>query len=323
MTVGSLWVIRLSALGDVVLCEPAVAALAERYPGARITVVTRPPYADLFRRHPAVDAVVDPDEARSLARPDLAVDLQNRLGTRWLALRARTRRHWRKRDAAGLWRALRGRPLHTGYREGPHQLERIARALALPPLRPPRVHLDEAWIREAAALAPDGPPWVALCPGAAHAVKTWPAERFLEVGRALAAAGARPLVCGGPAEAALLADLADALGAPRLPPDLRLGVVAALLARTRVAVANDSGLGHLAAAVGTPVVSVFGPTPPGRWAPPHAFVVTLDPACGPCSDHGARPCTQPRRFCLDDLAAAPVVAALLSLLHDTRQSLRG
>ncbi len=316
----SLWVIRLSALGDLVLCEPAVAALAARHPDMGVTVVTRAAYADLFRHHPAVAGVVTPEQARRLPRPDLVYDLQNRVATRLLALRGRARRHWRKRDAAALWRAVRGRPLHVGYRAGPHQLDRLAAALELPPSRPPRVHLAEPWTARAAADAPEGR-WVALLPGASRAVKAWPPERFAEVAAALRARGVPSLAIGGAGDEARLA----AVGAPVLPCDRSLGAVAAVLARAAVAVGNDSGLLHLAAAVGTPTVAVFGPTPPGRWAPAHGgdVVVTLDPPCGPCSDHGARPCRQPRRFCLDDLTAAPVVDAALSCLRDTQKTLRG
>ena len=84
--VESIMVLRLGALGDVVLCEPAVAALAARYPAARIDLVTRARYAELYRAHPAVHAVCTLETAPP--RPDLAVDLHNRFDTRRLALRA-------------------------------------------------------------------------------------------------------------------------------------------------------------------------------------------------------------------------------------------
>lgn len=322
MNVRSLWVIRVSALGDVVLSEPAVAALAAAHPGAHFTFVTSPRYADLYRHHPAVHEVLSPAEARTRPPPDLAVDLQNRLSTRWLARRAARRSHWRKRDAAALWRTLWGRPLHVDYRAGPHQVERIAAALGLPPPAPPRLYLDAAW-RAAIHPVPDGRLRVALCPGASRDVKRWPAERFAQVAVALEREGIVTCLVGGPADAAVLDRVAAACGAAVGPLERPLGVVAADLERCDLVLGNDSGLMHVAAAVGVPTVTVFGPTPPGRWAPRgRGVVVSLDPPCGPCSDHGARPCRLPRRSCLDDLPVERVVTATLSSLRDTQKSLR-
>ncbi len=307
--VDRLAVMRCSALGDVVLCEPAVDALRQRYPAAHLTVVTREPYHDLYRAHPAVDQVLTPE---SLGRVDLLVDLQNKLRTRLVALRASRALHWRKRQGPALWRGLLGRPLHRGYRSGPHQLERIEAWLGLPLRRAPRIHLRPEWVREAAALVPSGT--LVLLPAASREVKAWGAQRFATV------AGAWPgavRVIGGPGEAALLRTVARCSD-EALPTELRLGVVAACLARAAAIVGNDSGLTHLASAVGAPVVALFGPTPPGRWGPPPGLgeVVALDLPCAPCSDHGARECRLERRACLDDLTPERVLNTARKLCGD-------
>jgi len=307
--VESIMVLRLGALGDVVLCEPAVAALAARYPAARIDLVTRARYAELYRAHPAVHAVCTLETAPP--RPDLAVDLHNRFDTRRLALRARRRVHWRKRRGVDLVYAALGRPLHRDYRGGPHQVERISAALGMTTRRAPRIHLTQAWRQAAAPLAPAG--CVVILPAASRAVKRWPLDRFRACAAALAAEGLPVRVAGGPGEEGSLRAVAGDHGVV-VGVQTSLGVLGAVFERAAVVVGNDTGLLHLAAAVGTRVVGVFGPTPPGRWGPPpdRGEVVTLDPACGPCSDHGARPCRARRRTCLDDLQVERVLAAVSS-----------
>jgi heptosyltransferase-2 len=313
--VRSIQVIRLSALGDVLLCEPAVRALAAHYPNARVTVVTRAQYADLYAAHPAVSEVLTPQQARAAPPPDLALDLQNKLETRWLAARARWSAAWRKRDAAGFWRAIRGRPLHVGYRGGPHQVERIGAWLGLPTQRAPQLHRRPAWadvVDQLPSTDAGARSWGAvLLPGASRSVKAWGTDRFAAVADRLTAWGVRVSVLGGPGEDAVVRAAAGAAG-HALPTNLPVGPAAEVLARADVAIGNDSGLAHVAMAVGTPAVILFGPTPPGRWGPPlgGGVVVSADPPCGPCSDHGNRPCQRPRRFCLDDLPASAVTDVL-------------
>jgi ADP-heptose:LPS heptosyltransferase len=108
-------------------------------------------------------------------------------------------------------------------------------------------------------------------PGAASAARRWPAERWAAVARAERAAGRRVVVTGGPREAGLAAAVARAAGLPAGAvlagrTDL-LGLAATIAAAARVA-CGDTGVAHLATALGTPSVVLFGPTPPDRWGPP-------------------------------------------------------
>ena len=119
--------------------------------------------------------------------------------------------------------------------------------------------------------------------GAAPAQKRWPVCRFAEVARTLVAqTGAQVIVAGGPSEEALAAQLCSAIGpaAISLAGRLNLRQSMALFAACDLFVGNDSGPLHLAAAVGTPVVGIYGPTDPavfGPWAPPQR-VVTVQAA---------------------------------------------
>jgi heptosyltransferase-2 len=140
-----------------------------------------------------------------------------------------------------------------------------------PPPRP-LLHLPGSAREDAKRLLGDGAgPWIGLIPGAARGpAKRWPAPRFAAVGRRLAADGfGRVVVLGTAAEAALCAEVADACGPSAISTAGRTDFPtwAALLSLCRLAIANDSGGMHLAAALGVPVVGIFGATDPSRTAP--------------------------------------------------------
>ena len=128
-------------------------------------------------------------------------------------------------------------------------------------------------------------PLVAIHPGSGGERKNWPPERWRELGRALLGQPGperpRVLLVGGEADTKTLALLRDAWTPLAGPGDLfvvenlPLPQVSALLARGRLFVGHDSGISHLAAAVGTPCVLLFGPTDPDIWAPPYPFVRVL------------------------------------------------
>ena len=130
--------------------------------------------------------------------------------------------------------------------------------------------------RTAAQRLPEGPRYVGLAPGSREARKNWPLDRFIGLVPALAAHGLSPVFLIGPQEldwlATLRAAVPQALFPNVEPVDPNLGVTAleltiALARRLSAAIANDSGIGHTMAAVGTPLVSLFGPTDARRWAP--------------------------------------------------------
>lgn len=298
---------RESSLGDVLLCEPIVASLAERYPTAAMTVVTRTPYHALFSAHPAVQRVVAPDAVDAAA--DLAVDLQNRPRTRWAIRGARWRRHWRKRRGWTGVKSLLGAPLHADYRAGPHQIERMARDLGLTVRRRPKLYLQPAWIRAVQPWVP-AVRYAVLVPCAGRAIKTIPIETLVEVGQALQADGLEIRVLGGPGEDPILEAVARHIGTA-VPGTIGVGEAAAILSRAAVVISGDSGFAHVAAALNVPVVTAFGPTPPGRWGPAHGqgTIVARDLPCAPCSDHGERDCRFGHRACLTALSSDPIVAA--------------
>ncbi|HEY7723852.1 MAG TPA: glycosyltransferase family 9 protein [Anaeromyxobacteraceae bacterium] len=322
-------VLRYSALGDVVLATSVLGPLRERFPAAAIEWVTDPLYAPLLEGLPELAAVHrierdGPSSAVALRdrlrrRFDVAIDLQNKFRSRLVARAAAPRRlTFRRRSAGRALLALLGsdRPLSRA-----HATALYAEALA--PLGvagpgPLRVHLSRTARAVAAdALAGVRGPVVAIAPGARWATKRWPAERFAAVADALAAHGASVVLAGGPADREAFAAFRAAARAPvaaDLSP-LPIDGLAAALALCRLLVACDSGPVHLAGAVGTPALALFGPTSPVRWAPaPPGRALTLGLPCAPCSNHGGEICPEGHHRCLGDLGADTVAAAAREML---------
>ena len=326
----SILVVRYSALGDVVLATSVLEPLRARFPRARIEWVTDALYAPLLEGLPELAAVhrlqrEGPDTAFALAgrlrgRFDVAVDLQNKVRSAMIARSAAPlRAAFRRRTALRAVLSLFGSdpPLVRA-----HQTRLYAEALApLGSFEPGRVKVSLS--PQARALAPDAlqgvtAPAVANAPGARWATKRWPAERFAAVADALAAEGCSIVLCGGPMDRDAFAALRSAARA-HVAADLSflpLDALAAALARVQMLVACDSGPVHLASAVGTPALALFGPTSTARWGPPppgRALAIGLP--CAPCSNHGGDYCPEGHHRCLADLAPEAVLSAARELLR--------
>lgn len=328
-------VVRTSALGDVLLATPALAALRAHFPEAEVTLATSPAYAPLFAGHPALHAVLPlPRDvsvwrlARALRTPpyELFVDLQHKVRTVTLGLLARPTRRlvFVKRRGRDRWRALSRAPLAIRRHTADLYMDVLA-PLGVPPLTPSQRKLHVPVQLEAAERVEDwlqreglaGAPFIAMAPGAAHFTKRWDVQRFGELARALEARGYVALGVGGPPDEAALAAL-RAAGVRCAPADLPLVDFAALLARAQALVVGDTGPQHLAAAVDTPVVSLFGPTSPERWSPigVPARVVRRTLDCMPCSDYGSAQCPLGTHACMRELAVPTVLEALVDVLRE-------
>jgi ADP-heptose:LPS heptosyltransferase len=155
-----------------------------------------------------------------------------------------------------------------------------------------------------------------------RAIKQWPVERFADTAARLAReTGARLIFTGTAADSARVAEAVAFLptGTPAhsVAADLPLPVVGAILERSRLVVTGDTGPMHLAAAVGTPVVGVFGPSDPARYAPlsASARVVRVDLPCSPCNRIRLPPsrCVGHTPDCLEHVSTDRVTAAALEL----------
>ena len=160
---------------------------------------------------------------------------------------------------------------------------------------------------------PPGGEYVVAHPGASVPARACPPQHWARIVAALAADGRRVLVTGGPDERELTA-LVAAAGGVDLGGTTDLAGLARLLAGARCLVVGNTGPAHLAAAIGTPVVSLFAPTVPfGQWAPYRVPTVRLGDATAPCRDTRATVCPVPGHPCLGGLDPGAVVAAVRTL----------
>jgi heptosyltransferase-2 len=339
-------------LGDLVMALPAIASLRAWRPGVHLAVAARAGIAPLLSMVDGVDEAVELEgsggwrsavaasaDVRRLAsgRFDAAVLMPNSFGAALLARRAGIAERW------GYRRDLRGRlltraidPPKTPLHHAEYYLALVAALGAPPAPRVAALRVDQGLRDRAMALLTDagwhGEPIVSFAPGAAFGTaKRWPPDRAGAVAAMLAhEPRAVPVLVGARADGEAARCVHDvytsATRAVSAPPmiDLTgrtdLPMLAAVLALSTTVVSNDSGAMHVAAAVGTPVVALFGPTNERRTSPladregvPHAIVVG-DAWCRPCE---LRRCPLDHR-CMKSISVERVAAEAKRLLHDGR-----
>ncbi|WP_044388584.1 glycosyltransferase family 9 protein [Streptomyces cyaneogriseus] len=324
-------VTRLDSFGDVLLAGPAVRAVAAR--AEHVTLLCGPRGAPAARLLPGVDEVLVWDAPWGGFDPP-AVD---RAGIDALADRidADTGLILTSFHQSPLPTALVLRLAGVGYLAA-DSVDYPGSLLDLRHRRAPHAHEAEAALELAEAAGfprPDdgrlrvleppatteltGPgPYVVLHPGASVPARAWSPERCAEAVRELTAAGHRVVVTGGPGERALTARVAGEhaldLGGRTAAPEL-----AGVLAGAGAVVTGNTAPAHLAAAVGTPVVSLFAPVVPAeRWRPYGVPYVLLGDQDAPCADSRARECPVPGHPCLNSVTGTDVAAAVDKLLGE-------
>lgn len=323
-------------LGDAVMSLPALRALRTRFPNAQITVLARPTVAPLYEGERSIDRIIQLSGAagprdwaikwqlgRILRREnfDLAVLLPNSFESAALVrLSGARRRVGYARDGRGplltdaVAVPLPGEiPRHECY----YYLELLRRA-GLSEAGPMPIvteilldRLDEVRARGAALFAARGlsGPVIGVSPGAAYGgAKRWLPERFAAAVRELAARdGASVVVFGAAGERDLCGEVAAAAGGHNFAGSTTLREFIDLSAVCRLCLANDSGAMHIAAAVGVPCVTVFGPTDETATGPvgTKAVLVRELVHCAPCK---LRECPIDHR-CMTRVTVEQVVTA--------------
>ena len=287
-------IVKLSAIGDVIHALPVAGALKAADPSVQVTWIVERPAYDLLVNHPNIDRIIVFDKARfkkgngffkelaALARElrqhqfDLALDLQGLFKSALISLLsgAPTRLVYCNARELSNWFAKR---VCGAYRDG-HVVERyldVARYLGCKVNHADfAIHITEAEAAQAAATAQKAgldlrQRYVILAPGANWPNKCWPAERFAELADRLAQDGLIPVVVGGPKEKEVFEEI---IANTKTPPINLIGrtslkELAYVIQNAQAFVGGDTGPMHLAAAMGTKVVALFGPTDPKRNGP--------------------------------------------------------
>jgi len=332
-------------VGDAIMALPALRAIRQRHPEAAISIVARPYVADIYREQQISDELIpyDPNgehrgwtgrekliaDLRS-RKFDVALLLQNAFDAAWLAWRAQIpQRIGYARDARSLLltKAIPvPKPSEIPAHEKFYYLELIRRAGWLDQLSDePHITLrvpDAARQRATQTLLEAGSRphalRIAVGAGASYgSAKCWPPDRFAKALNALLShTDADVILFGTPAE--LLVSSAIAAGLQRAPINLTgktsIADLPALLSQCHLFLGNDSGAMHVAAAVGLPVVAIFGPTDPQGTAPvtPRVTIVQQKPYCSPCF---LRRCPTDHR-CMTAVTPSMVESALHSALAE-------
>ncbi len=327
-------IVRLGSLGDIVHAMPVAAALRAAFPAARIDWATHPAYVPLVGLLQGVDAVIPVDtrawqpgtrgnlfaglSSLRQAGYDLALDLQGLVKSAVLARAAgagRTigfaRAHLREPAARFFYDEAvdPGDAVHVSWKNlalAAH-VGAGADAVRLPFAIPLTVPVSAAAQQATGEAGPEG--FALLNPGAAWPNKRWPAERFGALADRLRRQHAlTSVVLWGPGEE----PLADAVvtasqGAARLAPPTTIADMVAVASAARLMVSGDTGPLHLAAAVGTPVVALFGPTRAERNGPWAAEDLSIS-RTESCECLYERRCRRARP-CIEDIAVDEVLAA--------------
>jgi ADP-heptose:LPS heptosyltransferase len=341
-------ILRLERIGDLLMTLPAIADVRALAPDAEIDLVVGSWNADLARALDPVMRVLSLDAAW-LAREGHGLSLPSLI---------RAARHWRdvpydlglnfEPDVrSNVLLAASGAWWIAGYRSGgggalldvaldydraAHTSDNARRLVSTvfgrtPPAQaaPALIVPSEAHDNASRLLAGARGPLIGVHVSGGRAIKQWPPERFADVAhRLIETLGATIVLTGSSSDRGLVDQVTQALPAERVidvARHLDLLTVAAILERLDLLVTGDTGPMHLAVAVNTPVVAVFGPSDPARYAPrgPYDRVVRVDLPCSPCNRIRLPParCVGHTPDCLASIRADSVFAAALSVLEES------
>lgn len=313
-------------LGDAVLSLGALRDLRRNFPKARTSVLARPSVAPLYRAVKEVDEVAESRDRRADVaslrdRHDAAVLLPNSFQSALAARLAGIPERWgyATDGRGGLLTRRAAVPATVRGESQVYYYRAMLAGVGLEVSASPdtRLSCPEEWRHRGSALLDDGEDdWVGLNPGAFYGTaKRWIPERFGLLGDLLARrTGCRLALLGAASERPLAEAIAAAMQAPVrvLSGQTDLPALVGLLARIRLLVTGDSGPMHVAAALGTPVIAIFGSTDPRETAPRgEGHRLLREPvACSPCM---LRECPIDHR-CMRRVGVDQVLAAALERL---------
>jgi heptosyltransferase II len=336
-------IIQTAFIGDAILTLPLIQALKKSFPQSSIDVLVIPRAAELFAHHPAISSIIQYDKRGSdkglkglrrmrsilrIRKYDLIIVPHRSLRSAILA--------WVSKPTAAIgFDRSAGRWLFkyiVRYNSSLHEIERnlsLLEPLKLPPLEPelPRlfhsnhdVQIVDAMLRDY-GLNSYGK-MVAVAPGTVWNTKRWPAERFAALCEQVASDNIAVILVGGREDEALcneIRDFAHVKNVFTVAGKLSLLQSGELIRRCKVLLSNDSAPMHIAVAMGTPVVAIFGATVPefgfAPRGPRDVVIETKGLKCRPCSIHGGKTCPIKTFECMFSITTEVVVEILKPFLE--------
>jgi ADP-heptose:LPS heptosyltransferase len=329
----SVLVLRFGSVGDVILTSPAIEALRNAWPSARILYAIKAAYADLVRFNPNVDEVLPLEEGEGVvsfsgrlrARGfDALLDLHGKIRSRLLRLLLpRTRRVvWHKRDLLDtvlVYPNLRRYRPQTLFSDRHHAAVEALVGRPLPRgrlryyLGPDDVRLADEVLCSAGV--DPAKPMIGVSPGANWETKRWPAERFGELATRALARGLQVVIVGSSSERDLGRRMVEV--EPRavdLTGGLPLRPLGGFISRCAAFVANDSGPMHMARALGVPTLAFFGSTDASQFEFRGHQAIVGNAPCAPCSFYGRPLCPLGHFDCMIGIQVDAAWRALEPLL---------
>ena len=337
-----LLIVRLRSIGDTVLTTPSLYALRRFLPQARIDILLEDWVAPVLESFEYVDNVIELEGGSTAARFQVAREIRstqydvvyNLHGgtTATLLTRASGARHrvgFAHYQYARLHNHLAPSSLLLWGTAKAHSVEQQLALLGwtgVPVSDRPSTHLAVSNTAVASISArlqsaglPDSTPFAMVHPATAFATKQWATEKFAHVVEDLAARGLITVALAAPNEAPVVEKLAAKASVPVISlTDLSLPEVTALAARARVFVGNDCGIAHIAAAVKTPAVVIFGSSNVAHWKPwatAPAEIVLEEMECQPCHGYFCEKFAQPE--CILRVPVERVTAAIDRVLRES------
>ena len=327
-------IIRLSAMGDVLLTTPLVRSVKARYPEARIDFLVKEDYAPLLRTNRHLDNLLlfSPEsgffEIRRILQKireteyDAILDLQVNL--RSLIFRAFSGARRRIHHRPDRWRRFLlvhfGRGLQSVFQPVPLRFFDSISSLNVEDDGGGLDLIVEEGAKQTAVSVLGEGRRIALAPGASRFTKRWPAEGFAEVGAHFQEKGNKVVLLGGEDDRDVCEEVARRMQKAPLNVAGRflLQETAAAIAGSDLLISNDTGLMHMGAALRKPVVAVFGPTTAHLGFAPFrtsSVVVERPLSCRPCSYHGTERCPKGHFKCMEEIQSMDVIRAAESLLQ--------
>ncbi len=314
-------IIRFSSLGDIVLTTPVIKAAKLKFPQAEVFFLTKSKFVALLENNPYLSGIIELEDGslagflstlRQIRKSnfDVVIDLHSNLRSiclrnlsgsrRWI----RYNKRWWARFLLVYFKKVEVSPLHTV-----ESYLNCLKKLGIPTAeKMPQLYLDvegrefsDHFLKE---VLPEEI-LVGVVPGARWESKRWGEENFAGTIRIInGRIKVRFLLIGGKEDEELIGRLKCLIGHVSIVEAVGLSLpeISALISKCRIVLTNDSGPMHMAAALGVPVVAIFGPTHPKLGFSPLGeknVILCADVECSPCSLHGKRKCFQKSKYCME------------------------